>query len=167
MTYLFGMILPFAFFLLILVLLWGKKSAPIVYDERQTVIRGNAYKYATITGVIGGFIAAFLIDLNLLPMNGSFALMTISLVMVTVYIVYMVIKGVYFGISDQWKKWTALVFVIGLCNTITGVLRIYEDGLPEGKLTIVNIPVLMGPMFMVIATVVLFQKMKEKESADH
>lgn len=166
MPYLFGMALPFAFFLLILILLRGKKSSPVVYDEMQTTIRGNAYKYATLTGVLGGFIAAFLLDLKLLPMDGSFSLMTVSFLMVTIYIVYMVTKSVYFGVSGQWKKWTILIFVIGLCNTITGALRIFEDGLPEGKLTIINIPVMMGVMFLVIVAAVLIQKAREKGKDD-
>lgn len=92
--------------------------------------------------------------------------MAVSFLMVTIYIVYMVAKGVYFGVSGQWKKWTALIFVIGLCNTITGTLRIYEDGLPEGKLTIINIPMMMGVMFLVIVAAVLMQKAREKRNDD-
>ena len=166
MTYLFGMALPVVLVLLILLLLRKKESSSVVYNEMQTAVRGTAYKYATLTGVLGGFVAAFFVDQNLLPMDGSFALMTVSFLMVTVYIVYMVMKGVYFGISGQWKKWTALIFVIGLCNIITGTLRIYEDGLPEGKLTIVNIPVMMGIMFMIIVAAVLIQKARDRRSGD-
>ena len=99
-------------------------------------------------------------------MDGSFAMMTVSFLMITAYIVYMVMKGVYFGVSGNWKKWTLLIFIISLCNLITGILRIAEDGLPEGKLTTINIPVMMGAMFMVIVAAVLIQKAREKRSED-
>ena len=99
-------------------------------------------------------------------MDGSFAMMTVSFLMITVYIVYMVMKGVYFGVSGNWKKWTLLFFIIGLCNLITGILRIAEDGLPEGKLTATNITLIMGVMFMVIVVSVLIQKAREKRSED-
>ena len=99
-------------------------------------------------------------------MDGSFAMMTVSFLMITVYIVYMVMKGVYFGVSGNWKKWTLLIFIIGLCNLITGIFRIAEDGLPEGKLTTINITVMMGAMFMVIVAAVLIQKAREKRSED-
>ena len=69
-------------------------------------------------------------------------------------------------VSGNWKKWTLLIFIIGLCNLITGILRIAEDGLPEGKLTTINIPVMMGAMFMVIVAAVLIQKAREKRSED-
>lgn len=167
MKYLFGMGLPFAIFLLLILALRGKKeSSPLVYDEMQTAVRGRAYQYAAVTGVLAGIITSFLLDLDVFPMDGSFAMMTVSFLMVTVYIVYMVMMGVYFGVSGSWKKWTLLIFLIGLCNLITGILRIAKDGLPEGKLTTINITVMMGAMFMVIVAAVMIQKLREKRSED-
>ena len=166
MNYLFGFGLPFALVLLLILFLRRKKSVPVIYDEMQTAVRGTAYKYSTITGVLSGFIAAFLVDQDLLPVDGSFAMMSVCLLMIAVYTVYMVMKGVYFGISGHWKKWTALILVIGLCNMITAVLRICEDGLPEKKLTIINTPVMTGAVFIIIAAAVLIQKAREKRSED-
>ena len=162
-----GFVLPFAVFVLIVLILNEKKKPKqVVYDEMQTAVRGRAYQYATITGVLAGIIASCLVDLDIFPMDGSFAMMTVSFLMITVYIVYMVMKGVYFGVSGNWKKWTLLIFIISLCNLITGILRIAEDGLPEGKLTTINITVMMGAMFMVIVAAVLIQKAREKRSED-
>lgn len=166
MNYLFGFGLPFALVLLLILFLRGKKPVPVMYDEMQTAVRGTAYKYSTITGVLSGFIAAFLVDQDLLPVDGSFAMMSVCLLMIAVYTVYMVMKGVYFGISGHWKKWTALILVIGLCNMITAVLRICEGGLPEKKLTIINIPVMTGAVFIIIAAAVLIQKAREKRGED-
>jgi len=167
MNYLFGIGLPFAVFLLLMLILRGKgKSSPVVYDEMQTAVRGTAYKYSTITGVLGGFTAACLLELDILPMDGSFAMVTVSFLMVTVYIIYMVVKGAYFGVAGNWKKWTALIAIVGLCNIITGALRIAEDGLPEGRLTITNISVMMGTLFMVIVVVVFIYKVREKRDGD-
>jgi peptidoglycan/LPS O-acetylase OafA/YrhL len=166
MKYLFGMGLPFAIYLLLILILRRKKESPIVYDEMQKIIRGSAYKYSTISGVLGGFIAAFLVDLGLIPMDGSFAMMTISFLMITVYIVYMVMKGAYFGISGNWKRWTAIIFLIGLCNFCSGIFYLIAAGLPTGKLTSKNINIMMGAMFMVIVVAVMIQKLREKRNED-
>ena len=162
-----GIGLAFAVFvLLVLVLNKKKKTKQIMYDEMQTAVRGRAYHYATVTGVLAGIITSFLLDWDAFPMDGRLAIMAVSFLMVTVYVVYMVMKGVYFGVSGNWKKWTLLIFIIGLCNLITGIFRIAEDGLPEGKLTTINITVMMGAMFMVIVAAVLIQKAREKRSED-
>ena len=162
-----GIGLAFAVFvLLVLVLNEKKKTEQVMYDEMQTAVRGRAYQYATVTGVLAGIITSFLLDWDAFPMDGSLAIIAVSFLMITVYVVYMVMKGVYFGISGKWKKWTLLIFIIGLCNLITGILRIAEDGLPEGKLTATNITVIMGVMFMVIVVAVLIQKAREKRSED-
>ncbi len=166
MKYLFGIGLSFAIILLLILILGRKKKSPIVYDEMQIIIRGSAYKYSTISGVIGGFIAAFLVDLGLIPMGGSFAMMTVSLLMITVYIVYMVMKGAYFGISGSWKRWTAIVLLIGLCNFCSGIFYLITAGLPTGKLTSKNINIMMGAMFMVIVVAVMIQKLREKRNKD-
>ena len=99
-----GIGLAFAVFvLLVLVLNKKKKTKQIMYDEMQTAVRGRAYQYATITGVLAGIIASCLVDLDIFPMDGSFAMMTVSFLMITVYIVYMVMKGVYFALqSHHW-----------------------------------------------------------------
>ena len=162
-----GIGLAFAVFvLLVLVLNEKKKTEQVMYDEMQTAVRGRAYQYATVTGVLSGIITSFLLDWDAFPMDGSLAIMAVSFLMVTVYVVYMVMKGVYFGVSGNWKKWTLLIFIIGLCNLITGIFRIAEDGLPEGKLTTINITVMMDAILMVVVAAVLIQKAREKRSED-
>lgn len=143
-----------------------KKPLSDMYDEMQTLVRANAYKYATLTGVFACIAASFLLDLDVLPVDGSFAMMTVCFLMITVYVMYMIMKGVYFGISGRRKKWTAVILVVGLCNIVVGVFRICEDGFTGRKLIIVNTPVVMGAMFMIIAATVLIQKAREKEDAD-
>ena len=162
-----GIGLAFAVFvLLVLVLNEKKKTEQVMYDEMQTAVRGRAYQYATVTGVLSGIITSFLLGWDAFPMDGSLAIIAVSFLMITVYVVYMVMKGVYFGVSGKWKKWTLLIFIIGLCNLITGILRIAEAGLPEGKLTATNITVIMGVMFMVIVVAVIIQKLREKRNED-
>ena len=159
--------LPFAVFVLIVLILNEKKKIKqVVYDEMQTAVRGRAYHYATVTGVLAGIITSFLLGWDAFPMDGRLAIMAVSFLMVAVYVVYMVMKGVYFGVSGNWKKRTLLIFIIGLCNLVTGILRIAEDGLPEGKLTATNITVIMGVMFMVIVVAVIIQKLREKRNED-
>ena len=115
-----GFVLPFAVFVLIVLILnEKKKTKQVVYDEMQTAVRGRAYHYATVTGVLAGIITSFLLDWDAFPMDGRLAIMAVSFLMVTVYVVYMVMKGVYFGVSGNWKKWTLLFFIIGVyCQSV-------------------------------------------------
>lgn len=55
--------------------------------------------------------------------------MLVSLLMVMVYILYMIVKGAYFGISGSWKRQAALILFIGIINTISSVLQISKTGL--------------------------------------
>ena len=109
-----------------------------------------------ITGVIAGIIAAILVETDMFPVTGSLAIIMVSLLMITVYTVYMVISGVYFGINGNWKRWTVLIF-----NLIIGIGRIADEGLPEKHLTVINVNLPLGIMFLIIAVSVLFQKLRE------
>lgn len=166
MRYLFGMILSFAIFALIGMLLRRRQQTPMVYDEMQNAVRGTAYRYAMITGVISGIISAFLVSADLLPVDGGFAMMTTSFLMVTVYVVYMVTKGVYFGVSGKWKSWTALIFIIGLANLISGIGNIIQNGLHGGRLTINNIDIMMGTMFLIIVAAVMVKRTAKSQEED-
>ena len=158
-NYYFGVFL--GVFLLLIIIRRKFKFTECKYDERQTAIRGKAYKYAMITGVIAGIIAAILVETDMFPVTGSLAIIMVSLLMITVYTVYMVISGVYFGISGNWKRWTVLISAIGLFNLIIGIGRIADEGLPEKHLTVINVNLPLGIMFLIIAVSVLFQKLRE------
>lgn len=137
------------------------------YDERQMAMRGTAYRYATITGVLGGMIASILVEMNLLPVTGSFAMMVVSLLMVVVYVVSMILNGAYFGISGRWKTWTAVMLLLGLVNLYLGISRIAEEGLPEGRLTLINLTLPLGIMLTIITAAVFFQRARElREDAE-
>lgn len=164
----FGLVFLLAFgviMALAMVLVVKAEKSPIVYDEMQQSVQGTAYKYTAITGILAGILAALLLNLDVVPMDGSFAMLTVSLLMVAVYTIHMILKGVFFGVSGKWKMWTVMEFILGLANTCTGVLRLYQDGLPTGKLTMVNANLMTGLLFLVVAGAVLVRKAMEKK--DH
>jgi hypothetical protein len=158
MKFLFGMALPFIFFLLLMMFLRRNEITSTSYDERQNAIRGTAYKYATITGALSGFFMAFVVDGDFLPIDGGFALAGVSLLTITVYEVYMIMKGAYFGISGKWKGYTALIFIIGLSNLIIGIVNIIQYGLTGGRLTVVNIGLMLGIFCLIIVFAVFIQR---------
>lgn len=157
--------LPIIFFFVILfLLLYCRRKMGITkaqYDERQTAIMGLSYKYAAITGIIGGIIVSLLIEADLLSVSGGFAMMSVSLLTGLVYVVSMILKGAYFGISGRWKKWTACILIIGLLNFYTGARDIAANGLTDGRLTLNNVRLPLGIVFLVIAVTVFFQKARE------
>lgn len=52
---------------------------------------------------------------------------------------------------------------VGIINTVIGVLNILKDGLRNGKLTMANTNLLIGIVFIIVATVVLIRKALEKK----
>lgn len=159
MDFIFDIVFPLIVIMLLIRFMRGK--APVQYDERQIAIRGAAYRLAFIVGVFSGYIEAILLKRNLLPMDGSLALMTSSFLMITVYVVYSISKDVYFGISGNWKKWAVVIFVVGIINLITGILQIHTQGLPAGILTFNNANIIMGTMFLVISFAALITNVKK------
>jgi hypothetical protein len=161
----FNAVLPIVLFfaiLFLLVFIRKKKGIrKIQYDERQNAIQGTCYRYAAITGILGGIIVSLLIEANLLPVSGGFAMMSVSLLTGLVYVVSMILKGAYFGISGHWKKWTACILIIGLCNFCISVRYIAANGLTDGRLTLDDINLPLGIAFLVIAAAVFFQKARE------
>ena len=54
-----------------------------------------------------------------------------------------------------------MISAIGLFNLIIGIGRIANEGLPEKHLTVTNVNLPLGIMFLIIAVSVLFQKLRE------
>ncbi len=163
MNYGFGFILGLGVILFLVFLIKKTDSSNVMYDEMQKSVQGQAYKYATIIGTLAGMISAFLSDFRWFPMDGGFTMLTVSLIMVLIYTTYMIIKGAFFGISGKWKLWTAMEFFVGITNTVIGVLNILKDGLRNGKLTMANTNLLIGIVFIIVATAVLIRKALEKK----
>lgn len=163
MKYLAGFALPFVILLFLMYFVRGQK--PVTYDERQTAVRSTAYKYALITGVLAGFAASFLLDLRLLPMDGSFALITVSYLMICIYVVYSIWKGVFFGISGSWKRWALVICILGVTNFFIGITKILQEGLPEGILTSNNTDIITGTLFLIIfaAAILSSRKMNDED----
>lgn len=164
MDFIFDIIFPLIVIILLIRFMRGK--TPVQYDERQIAIRGAAYRLALIVGIFSGFIEAILLKRNLLPMDGSLALMTSSFLMITVHVVYSISKDVYFGISGNWKKWAVVIFVVGIINLITGILQIHTQGLPAGILTSSNSDIIMGIMFLVISITAVITNAREKSEEE-
>lgn len=164
MNSIFDILFPLVVIMLLVYFMRGK--TPVQYDERQIALRGAAYRLAFIVGIFSGYIEAFLLKRNLLPMDGSLALMTSSFLMITVYVVYSISKDVYFGISGNWKKWTLVIFIIGIINLVTGILQIRTQGLPAGILTSSNMDIIMGIMFLVISIAAVIKNAREKNEEE-
>lgn len=154
--------------ILFLILFMLVKANPdtVVYDEMQRYVQGNAYKYSGITCTFLGIIFAYLLDYKLLPMDGSFAMLLVSILSVLIYVAYMIIKGAYFGVSGKWKLWTLMEFFIGIGNTVSGVFKILHAGLTDGKLTMDNANLLIGISFIITAVTVLIRKAIEKKDEE-
>lgn len=90
----------------------------------------------------------------------------VSFLMIEVYVICMILKGAYFGISGSWKKWTLCIILIGIPNLYFGIKHILSDGLTEGRLSAADVNLPLGIFFLVIAATVFFQRARERREED-
>ena len=123
-----------------------------MYDERQQIAIGKAAVPAMRVCGAGNLIGAML--LHLLPVDGAFMMIVIALAGLTVYAVCAICEDAYFGISDRWKAYTALLLVVGALNFLVGAPGLVDDVMgiinSAGKLTASDVGVPMGIAFLVI-----------------
>lgn len=90
----------------------------------------------------------------------------VSFLMIEVYVIFMILKGAYFGITGNWKRWTISIALIGVANLYFGIKNVATDGLEDGRFTIVDINLPLGILFLIIAATVFFQKAREHREED-
>lgn len=128
-----------------------------IYDERQQIAIGKAAIPAMRLCGVGNLVGALL--LPYLPVDGGFMMIVLALAALTVYAVCAIREDAYFGISDRWKSYTALLLVVGTLNIFVGAPGLVDDVTSivdsAGKLTISDVGVPLGVVFVVIGLTAL------------
>lgn len=114
------------------------------FDERQLLVRGNAYRYAFYTALI--LMAVLMIIgefIPVLPVTTGLALFIIMLISIDVYAVYSILNDAYFGVKYDKKRYFVFFLIIIAMNLIGGVTNIMgsEIAVPYGLLECANIVV--------------------------
>ena len=95
---------------------------PTIYDERQERIRGIAYKYAFATMCVTAVAYIFLCGIGFEGIiESALAVFIIIISGVLTYACYCIVKGAYFGINNNKRKWIILDLVIVVINAVCAV----------------------------------------------
>ena len=125
--------------LIIFALVWkfSKKTMKGKFDERQELVRGRGYKYASFT--LLGLITLDLLAESLgafakLPVTRELALFFIILTGVMVYALYCIKNDSYFGVGTDYRTYRAVMWVIVVCNAVSAFSGLRSGAIVDGKL---------------------------------
>ena len=125
--------------LILFVIIWkfNKKTMKGRFDERQELVRGRGYKYACFT-LLGLILVYLLIEsynaFEILPIPRTLALFVIILAGVMVYALYCIKNDSYFGVGTDYRTYRAVMWVVIVCNAISGVSGLRGGAMEDGKL---------------------------------
>ena len=125
--------------LIILIVVWkfNKKAMKGKFDERQELVRGRGYKYACFT-MLGLLVLDLLIEsldaFETLPVTRSLAIFIMILAGVMVYALYCIKNDSYFGVGTDTRTYRAVMWVVIVCNAISGFTGLKDGAMEDGKL---------------------------------
>lgn len=126
--------------LIIFALIWkfSKKSIKGTFDERQELVRGRGYRYACFT-MLGLLVLDLLIEsldaFEMLPVTRTLAIFIIILAGVMVYALYCIKNDSYFGVGTDSRTYRAVMWVVIVCNAISGISGLKDGVMEDGKLS--------------------------------
>lgn len=125
--------------LIIFALVWkfSKRYMKGTFDERQELVRGRGYKYACFT-MLGLLVLDLLIEsldaFETLPVTRSLAIFIMILAGVMVYALYCIKNDSYFGVGTDTRTYRAVMWIVIVCNAISGFSGLREGAIEDGKL---------------------------------
>lgn len=136
------------------------------FDERQLLVRGNAYRYAYYTALV--LIAAWMIVsevITTLPVTPGLALLIIMMISIDVYAVYSILNDAYFGINYDKRRYFIFFLVVVAMNLFGGVVNILGDEVtaPYGLLECANLVVAVSFIPLLVLMGIKSGKDKEDE----
>lgn len=164
--------------------IWLERKIPSKrYDERQKEVRGKAYKWAYVVGLL--YYGALILAIGLLPnglsMNMDFAICIGLLLQVFVCEVYCSIRGAFFPFRRSPKANIIIGYILGAVFLYEGAMTVRSLGitLEENYLEVIKfrdvrldaigadvlawLQMIVAVMFLVLATVQLIRYMWDQQ----
>lgn len=164
-------IIPFivCFILIVVcVLLWGKRNPSVKdqYDERQEMLRKNAYKYSAMTMLLCSLLYFIVTSLADKPFaEDGVSTLLIALIGVAVFAIYSIFNDAFFGIKGKQVGTSRPVVYIILVSSITimngiGAVRMIQEKelVKDGLLTtnVMNLALTILFLLILIALAVKY-----------
>ena len=162
-----------ALILFLIVWRFNKKKLKGQFDERQELVRGRGYKYASFT-----LLSLVTLDLLLegfgafeaLPFTREFFLFFVILAGVMVYALYCIKNDSYFGVGMDTRTYRAVMWVVIVCNAISAFSGLREGAMIDGKLAFGPCSALLFVVAFVIIMIALSVRSRnaalEEDEAD-
>ncbi len=126
--------------LIIFALIWKFKRNTMkgTFDERQELVRGRGYKYACFTILILLTIDLILESYGIfetLPVTRPLTIFFMILAGVMVYAFYCIKNDSYFGVGTDTRTYRAVLWIVIVCNAISGFSGLKDGAMVDGKLS--------------------------------
>lgn len=133
------------------------------YDEMQTRVRGNAYKYGFWTiSIYLGFLVVLSSGDIILPIEPMVIYFFGFFLGGVVLCLYSIFKGAYFGLNNVKRRWYVFMIFFGVYNLfIAGIAISKGEMIVNGVLSTPFINILCGVMILIA-----FFASKIKEAVD-
>ncbi len=143
-----------------------------VYDERQIVNRGKAYKYAFITMLIYMvllevcYAAADFVGSFKMPVDNMTLILVGILISVLVYAIYAILKDAYFRPDDNRSFLFGFYIVLTVMDIVIGIYHVINgDAVKDGMITFFGCGGLLAGIAMaILIAVVIIKRVQDKRS---
>lgn len=141
------------------------------FDERQELVRGRGYKYAFFIVVILltlELLAESFNAFDILPLTRTLTLFFILLTGVMVYALYCIRNDSYFGVGTDARTYKAVMWIVIVCNAISGFTGLKDGAIVDGKLAFGPCASLLfcAAFAVILISLSLKNKASEEESAE-
>lgn len=150
----------------IIIILFKKNRTERKYDERQLLVRGNAFKYAFFTMLIYNVIAyiLYLCEANL-PLFPDTLFMLGVLVGLMVFVTYSIWNDAYYALNENKKQVNTFLIVIGILNLGIGISHLFDGtAIVNGKLAVGSINLICGILLIYVFIVNIIKFLVDKRS---
>ena len=125
--------------IIIFALTWkfSKKTMKGTFDERQELVRGRGYRYSAFT-LLGLLVVDLVLEssgmFESLPVTRTLAIFIMILAGVMVYALYCIKNDSYFGVGTDTRTYRAVMWIVIVCNAISGFSGLKDGVMVDGKL---------------------------------
>ena len=151
---------------IIIIKMFNKDGKAITkYDERQKVVRGEAYKYGFFSILITcGVLMVLNTQEGILNVLGDTLFFIPIIIGVIVQVTYSIFKDGYVGLNTNMKRFIIFMTLIGLLNLGLGILWIVKgEILVNGVLQSGALNLMCAFMFAVIAIELIIKSIIDKK----
>lgn len=151
---------------IIIIKMFNKDGKAITkYDERQKVVRGEAYKYGFFSILITcGILMVLNTQEGILNVLGDTLFFIPIIIGVIVQVTYSIFKDGYVGLNTNMKRFIIFMTLIGLLNLGLGILWIVKgEILVNGVLQSGALNLMCAFMFAIIAIELIIKSIIDKK----